>query len=295
MSLVLRKGADRALLTASLLSLVSCVGGGDGVVGPSRNRAPEIRSVIITPRVVPIGGTAAIQVDAIDPDGDRVFYRYSAEAGTVSIADPANPSQAVYTQSGVQRPSDEITVVVTDTRNASISAVQTVALQGNRPPVAQVAGGGSCHPPCSRTFTASATDPDGDPVAYAWSGCASGGAESVTCDIVSVGTIVATVVVSDGRGGVATVSANAEGTNRAPAVSGGLDLTVSAARFNVDVSDADGDALVCGWFGNCQCTGSHQSYNLDCSLPSSLATCFMRFACVDPFGAAGETTFRLVR
>jgi len=44
----------------------------------------------------------------------------------------------------------------------------------------------SCHPTCTVTFTASAADPDGDPLTYAWSGCASGTGTSRTCQIVSV-------------------------------------------------------------------------------------------------------------
>jgi hypothetical protein len=77
----------------------------------------------------------------------------------------------------------------------------------------------SCHPTCTVTFTASASDPDGDPLSYAWSGCTSGTGPSRTCQITALNTIVATVTVSDGRGGIASDSATATGVNQAPTLS----------------------------------------------------------------------------
>jgi hypothetical protein len=275
------------------LAVAGCDRGGEGALGPSANQAPQIRSITVTPAVIPLGGTALVQVDAIDPDGDRLFYRYSAEAGTI-IADPAHEGQATYTRIATELPGDTITVTATDTKNASNSAARTVPFLGNRPPQVSIGGGGSCHPPCTRTFTASATDPDGDPVTYLWTGCASGTANIATCSLATVGDITAAVVVSDGRGGVASASALATGTNRPPVIMGGGDIVARAARFNVFYDDPDGDALACGWVGYCQCTGSIQSFNLDCVLPPGLSACVEHFSCTDPFGATTETMFRLV-
>jgi len=50
---------------------------------------------------------------------------------------------------------------------------------------------------------------------------------------------------------------------------------------------------VCGWWGDCQCTGSAQSFNLICQVPSTV--CFERFSCTDPFGASGDRRFELSR
>jgi hypothetical protein len=66
-------------------------------------------------------------------------------------------------------------------------------------------------------------------------------------------------------------------------------------RLNIGSDDADGDRLVCGWWGNCECTGSHQSFNLDCGIPAALSTCFMRFRCADTLGASDETVFEMMR
>jgi multiple sugar transport system substrate-binding protein len=106
----------------------------------------------------------------------------------------------------------------------------------------------------------------------------------------------AALVVEDGRGGVATASITLEGRNARPVVSGGRVFPgAGPERFLVASDDADGDELLCGWWGNCECTGSHQSFNLMCRLPSGLDRCFMRFSCSDPFGASDETRFELVR
>jgi len=282
----------KRLLLLPCLVAAACVGDAGNPLGPSLNRAPQIRGITVTPAVVLLGGTAAVQVDALDPDGDRLFFRFSAEAGTV-VADPAQPGRATYVQNGTDRPTDRITVTVVDTRNAAASASRGITLQGNRPPQVSVSGGGSCHPACRKTFTASASDPDGDPLAFLWSGCASGTERTAVCDVTAVGTVTATVVVSDGRGGLASARGEAEGTNSAPVVTGGADFAAARARFNVFYDDPDGDPLVCGWLGNCQCTGSVQSYNLDCVLPSGLASCVQRFSCTDPFGASSFTEFRL--
>src|SRR5262249_8111532 len=200
-----------------------------------------------------------------------------------------------YAHNGTDGPTDRLTVTVVDTKDAAPPSARTIGLQGNRPPDVDISGGGSCHPECRRTFDVEASDPDGDPLTYEWTGCASGSGTSASCDVDTVGTFTATVVVSDGRGGVTTASASVEGTNRPPVVSGGFRVGASRARFNVSYSDPDDptNSLVCGWLGDCQCTGSVQSYNLDCALPAGLGSCFQRFSCTDPFGASASTEFRL--
>ena len=65
----------------------------------------------LTPPVVPPRGTATVQVDAIDPDGDQVFYRFAAETGTVT-PDPGNPSRATYVHAGGTAGADRLTVTV---------------------------------------------------------------------------------------------------------------------------------------------------------------------------------------
>lgn len=233
-------------------------------------------------------------MDAVDPDGDRLFYRYAAASGSVT-PDPSNPAQATYVHSGAPAGSDRLTVTVTDTRNASATATRTVPLQGNRAPQVTLAAGEPCHPPCAQTFTATASDPDDDELDYVWSGCASGHEATATCALSFPGSVTVAVTVSDGQGGLTTATATAEGVNRAPVVQGRTDAPTGEPRLLVFESDPDGDRLVCGWWGDCRCIGNLQSFSLTCAPPSYAASCVQRFACTDPFGATGEHTFTLRR
>jgi hypothetical protein len=264
-------------------------------LGPSENRAPQIRAVTLTPSVVPPRGTARVTVDAIDPDGDALFYRFQAESGTVT-ADPAQPGQATYVHGGGTAGTDRLTVTVTDARNTSASLERTVSLQGNRNPEVTLRSIiDACHPPCRITYTAEATDPEGDELQYTWSGCTSGSGDSAPCFLEHLGTVTSSVTVTDGQGGLTTVSATAEGTNRAPTVRGVQDSPQGVPRLLVFETDPDDDPMICGWWGNCQCTGSEQSFNLNCTVPSFAQACFQRFRCTDTFGALGEFEFNLRR
>lgn len=249
----------------------------------------------LTPAVVPPRGTAVVQVDAIDPDGDRLFFRYSAESGTVT-PDPSNPALATYVDRGISAESDRLTVTVTDSRSTSATLTRTVPLQGNRRPVVSLSRiVDECHPPCRITFTAEASDPEGEELSYVWSGCTGGTERTSPCFIEHPGTVGAAVTVTDPQGGVTTVTAEVQGTNRPPAIRGVQDAPQGEPRLLVFENDPDGDRMVCGWWGDCRCLGSDQSFNLNCTVPSFANNCFQRFACTDPFGATGEFTFTLRR
>lgn len=94
--------------------------------------------------------------------------------------------------------------------------------QANRPPTVVVRGGGACHPspgrPCTVIFEAEASDPDGDAVTLTWTGCAAGTGGRATCVVTSPETHTTRVEANDGRGGSASATGTAEGTNRPPRV-----------------------------------------------------------------------------
>jgi hypothetical protein len=264
--------------------------------GPSSaNRAPEIRGIAIDPPVVPVGGSGTITVDAVDPDGERLFFRFSAGAGTVSVPDPAQPGRAVYVHGGGQSASDLLVVSVTDPRNATSSRSSEIRLRRNSAPMVRIRSSGSCHPRCTVTFTAEAFDDEDDSLTYEWHGCATGTQSSASCEITAPTRVSASVVVSDGRGAVTTAFADAEGTNLPPVVAGGGQVRGVPALFHVTRTDPDGDDTDCGWTGDCQCTGNQSNFDLTCDMAPSVGACTMVFRCHDPFGARADTTFNLSR
>jgi hypothetical protein len=126
-------------------------------------------------------------------------------------------------------------------------------------------GVSSCTPQPGQTCTldvlAQATDPDGDPLRYSWSGCASGSAARATCTVDKVGQVTASVQVSDDHGHTVNGSASGEGLsvlNSPPIVRIVFQNAASctprpAAPCTVAVvahaSDADGDTLTYRWSG----------------------------------------------
>ena len=119
------------------------------------------------------------------------------------------------------------------------SAGTSPVAPGNNPPTVSISGGGGCYPsrsrPCSVSFDAVASDPDGDRLHYEWSGCASGAEPHVSCFIPSPGSYTATVTVTDGRGGKAKASRTAAGTNRPPTATFGYPNGAESSNTSVSV------------------------------------------------------------
>lgn len=276
-------------------------------VGPGSNRAPLIRKVTLTPSLVAIGGEALVEVEASDPDGDAIFYRYSAEQGTVT-PETERPWRARYLNNGSAGvDADRILATVVDTRNAASTFTANLVLQGNRPPELLLPDADSCHPACrggfdncnaecALNFLARVSDPEGQALTYEWSGCADDvNGPRGTCHIKQPGVYAVTLTVRDARDGVSVATAKGQGTNRAPVVAGGGTLHAVETRLLIDPRDPDGDPLKCAWRGTCQCVGDTQSYNQNCAIPPGVGSCFEEATCFDPFGALGETEFQMVR
>lgn len=115
----------------------------------------------------------------------------------------------------------EPTVQAPDQPPATPTPEPTRVPRANRPPVVSVSfpGAASCHPhprPCAVTVRADASDADGDPLTYSWSGCASGTDAQADCRVTGPSAFDATVEVNDSRGGTARASATTRGENFPP-------------------------------------------------------------------------------
>ncbi len=279
------------------LGLAAC-GHETSPAGPGSNRAPEIRNVSVSPSSVGLGGSADVRVEALDPDGDALFYRYEADVGRI-VADPATPSRAVFTNTDpAGRTTARLTIHVVDARNAASTFSASVGLQGNQAPRVRVSvGRASCHPDCTVSVTAVAEDAEGDLLSFAWSGCASGVARAAECRVRNVGPATAIVTASDPRGGVGVASATVSGTNAVPVVAReGGEQRPSPSRLIINPTDADaGDDPRCAWRGDCTCTGDFQSWNVNCEVAAGGTSCTMTAYCWDGWGGVGEARFRLLR
>lgn len=270
-------------------------------VGPGSNRAPEVRTVTISPPTVGPGGSATIRVEAVDPEGDALFYRYSAEAGTVT-PNPGQPAQATYTNTASPgRSSDRVTVFVTDSKNATGTYTASIGLLGNQPPRVRIeAGRSGCHPArpgdfCTIALTAVAEDAEGDGLDYVWAGCASGVLRQAECRVRALGPATAVVSVTDARGASSLASLSVQGENRAPnIVRDGPESRPSPSRLIITPDDPDdGGEYRCGWRGDCLCRGDFQSYNVSCEVAAGASSCAMTAYCWDSWGGTGEARFRL--
>lgn len=194
----------------------------------------------------------------------------------------------------------------------------------DRPPTVSLSGGGSCHPSaagsrvgarsCSVGFRAEAQDPDGDRLEYSWSGCTSGSGTSADCTIASPGTHLAVVTVREGRGGVATASAAAQGVNQPPVIRFGSPRPPNPAPATTHYTivggqpdDPDQDEepnILCTRVlltssGPCRagpgfvCGGVGDVFDVDLTTGSGPGTCTIEAQVRDSWGAVGIDRFSI--
>lgn len=154
------------------------------VVSHGVERPPVIRKIDVQPARVPRGSTAVVGVDAIDADGGRMKYEFSAETGSFKGA--PDKSTATYTPAERGSVADRITVRVTDAAGNAATASQVVTVESAAAPAGSpepspatpsaenhqpiLNGGGTFYQVADRAMTLEATgsDPDGDEITPHW-------------------------------------------------------------------------------------------------------------------------------
>jgi hypothetical protein len=184
-----------------------------------------------------------------------------------------------------------------------VNAAPTVTVAFLQPP--------ACTPlpdkPCTLAVKADASDADGDPLTFVWSGCATGASSQATCTVDRPGPVVATVDVSDGHGHTVRGTAAGEGTNQPPIVQIGAFIPIGDAGAELFFSVFDPDeGYLCGWQYCESATASgacKPTVALDCSCRAGLeaevwwtassGTCTVTFRVKDSWGLVGTTTVPL--
>src|SRR5215475_3100297 len=175
---------------------------------PPPNHSP-VAACSANPTSVYAGSNDAVtvHVNASDPDNDTLTYSYTATGGTAEGTGP----DARFNTSGLAEGTYTVTAKVDDGKGgtASCAADITVAKKPNQPPTISCATDHSPIMPGERTgITATASDPDGDPLTYTYTatgGQVSGDGPKATFDStgLSAGSYTVKCSVSDGKGGTA--------------------------------------------------------------------------------------------
>ena len=177
---------------------------------------PPVAACSANPTSVFAGSNDAVtvHVNASDPDNDTLNYSYSASGGAVEGTGP----DARFNTAGLAEGSYTVTAKVDDGKGgtATCAADITVAKKPNQPPTISCATDRSPIMPGERTgITATASDPDGDPLTYSYSATAgqvSGDGPKAQFDSTGLapGSYTVKCSVSDGRGGTADASTNVD-------------------------------------------------------------------------------------
>ena len=196
------------------------------------NAAPTVTAAG-DPRTGTAPLTVAFSANGSDADGDPLAYSWDFGDGTTSLRQ--NPDHT-FLEPGTYM----ATVTVRDPQGATGTAAVEIIVKdppANQPPTVEAAGDPVAgKPPLTVQFSAAGSDPDGDPLSYAWD--FGDGARSFLQNpshtYAAAGTYTATVTVTDSRGATATDTVVVTAGNRAPTVD--LQATPSSGTAPLNAS-----------------------------------------------------------
>ncbi|MDA0173823.1 ThuA domain-containing protein [Solirubrobacter taibaiensis] len=220
---------------------------------PQANQNPTVVASRTPTGDVSTGTSVAFSATASDPDGDPITYAW--DFGDGANATSAAPAHA-FTAPGTYA----VKVTVSDGKGGTATATLSVVVtQANRPPTVTAARTptGDVATGAAIAFSATAADPDGDTLTYAWD-FGDGGSSAlanVSKSYLTPGEYAAKVTVSDGRGGTASAT---------------LPVKVTGATCTAGYrDDFNGSALGAGW-SIVRGDGAHSLANGLLSIPTQV-------------------------
>ena len=258
----------RALCTALVLTLTACGGGSGGTT----NNSPVITQGAATSVNMSVNNTPtafSLTLDASDADGDTLTWSISSAAthGTASASGTGTSKAVNYSPNADYVGTDSFIVQVSDgqggtdsiTVNVTVSNAAPVITEGAATSVSMSVNG----TPTAFSLTLHASDVNSDTLTWSVSSAASNGTASAsgtgtnkvigytpTKDYAGMDNFV--VQVSDGHGGINTITVNVTVNNDAPpvisqskpaSVSMSVNSTPTAFNLTLDASDANGETL----------------------------------------------------
>ncbi|HLB74638.1 MAG TPA: putative Ig domain-containing protein, partial [Sedimentisphaerales bacterium] len=212
------------------------------------NRAPVLAS--IGAKSASENTLLTFTVSAADADGDTITYSASSLSSGATFSSGSFSWTPGYTQAG----SYDVTFTASDGTDSDSEVVTITVANTNRSPVLASIGNKSVNEGASLSFSASATDADGDSITYSASSLPtgavfSGGSFSWTPGYTQTGSYSVTFTASDAAdtdSEVVTISVG--NVNRAPVLASIGAKSVdenSLLGFTTSATDADGDTITC--------------------------------------------------
>ena len=220
------------------------------------NAAPSAPVVSLAPSTATTSDdlVAAIDVDAVDPEGDAISYTYTWYVDGVASA--ASTSDTLPASATAKGESWSVAVVANDGRIDGDAGVASMVIANQAPVASAVAlSPDPAATTADLTCAAEGADADGDPISWSYAWSIDGAPASETSDTLANSafskgqSIVCEATPSDGTdSGAALASAAVVITNTAPVIDSAIlspdpvDSSGSAACV-VSASDDDGDSL----------------------------------------------------